>query len=107
MMGIAGILFIVVVVAVVSLGLAFLLDTVAQNVAWQRRALYAALGGSFIPMSLPLVTLLLEIGEGPEMIVPIMGIVVMALILAAVAGFPAAYWLSKRCERARDPDIFK
>lgn len=96
-------LFIVFLVAVLSLGIAFLLDVQLPKMPWKRRALYAALGGATLPMLIPFLVVALEAGGEEEMWIVLVVLFVMTLVLAALVGFPAAYWLSKRRHLAREP----
>lgn len=99
-----GTIFIVVaVVAAFSLGIAFILDTQATKLRWQRRAFYAAFAGATIPALLPITILLLTEGGDPEIWIVLITLLIVALILAAVVGFPITYWFCKRREAARHP----
>ena len=98
-----SILLLIGLVAGLTLGLAFILDTQATGMRWQRRALYAALGGAFVPMVPPFAVILINEGADSEVWIVLLVLLVVALILAAVIGFPTAYWFCKRRDAARNP----
>lgn len=86
-----------------TIGIAFVLDIVAPNRSWKSRAIWAALIASFLPMSLPIITLLSDLGLTSEALVPISALVIGALFIAAVVCFPAAYFFSKKRAAGREP----
>ena len=90
-------------VLALTIGIAFVLDIVAPNRSWKSRAIWAALIASFLPMSLPIITLLSELGLTSEALVPILALVIGALFIAAVVCFPAAYFFSKKRAAGREP----
>ena len=90
-------------VLALTIGIAFLLDIVAPNRSWKSRAIWAALVAAFLPMSLPIVTILSELGFTSEALVPVAGLIIGALFIAAVVCFPAAYFFSKKRAVERGP----
>lgn len=97
-------LFVIFLVAVMSLGIAFLLDVQLPKVSWKRRALYSALGGAGIPMLIPILVVIIEAGGEDELLIVVAALLVLTVVLAALIGFPAAYWLSRRRHLAREPE---
>lgn len=96
-----SLLFGILIVAGFSLGIALILDTQMPKMRWQRRALYAALGGAYIPMLLPIFILLIEVDGSAESMIAIIALLIGGLMLAGIVGFPATYWFCKRREAAR------
>ncbi|MEL6876984.1 MAG: hypothetical protein AAGL68_02665 [Pseudomonadota bacterium] len=94
-------LFGILLVAGFSLGLALIFDTQAPEMRWQRRALYAALGGAFVPLLLPVIVILVAEGLSKETALVVAVLMVMGFILAGIVGFPLTYWFCKRREAAR------
>ncbi len=92
----------ILLVAALSVGLAYILDTQAPNMGWRRRALYAAFGGAFIPTLLPITAVLLAAGdETAALIAGLVGILIGGFMFAGLVGYPVAYWFCKRREKAR------
>lgn len=92
------------VIALLALGFSFILSRVFAKLNWILRSVIAALGAGFIPM-----ISMFMVNEGPSD--SFTYFVVLALIGAIVAGFPAACfftrWLEKRCKPTIDPDAFR
>ena len=107
MIGIFGFFFAIGLVAALSVGVSFFLSTAAPKVAWRKRAILSALVASFIPMSLPIVVLLLGAGLSTEGLVAIISLVIGGVITAALVGYPVAYFYTKRREPPVDVDVFK
>ena len=98
-----GLIVFLAFVLALTIGIAFLLDIVAPNRSWKSRAIWAALVAAFLPMSLPIVTILSELGFISEALVPVAGLIIGALFIAAVVCFPAAYFFSKKRAVGREP----
>ena len=103
MFAIVGLIVLLAFVLALTIGIAFLLDVMAPNRSWRSRAVWAALIAAFLPMSLPIITILSELGFTSEAIVPVAGLIIGALFIAAVVCFPAAYFFSKKRTAGRDP----
>ena len=105
MFAIVGLIVFLAFVLALTIGIAFLLDIVAPNRSWKSRAIWAALIAAFLPMSLPIITILSELGFTSEAVVPVAGLIIGALFIAAVVCFPAAYFFSKKRAAGRpSPD---
>ncbi len=107
MASIAGFLFVIGLVAALSIGVSFLMATTVPKMSWRKRALISALAGSFIPVLLPIVIIFLEVGMITEGLIPLVALVVGGLILAALVGYPTAYFYSKRREPPSELDVFE
>ena len=104
---IGSLLFLASLVALFAFVAAYALDVTAQRVEWRRRALLGALLGGFLPMLLPIAVVLLNSGPLDDIGIIVVVLLFFAVVLAASIGFPVAYWFTRRCERSREPDIFK
>ena len=100
---IASFLIYALIVAAFSTAIAFILDIQAVGMRWQRRALYAALGGSLLPSLLPILFVLLEAGFSEEFWVVLVTLFIGGLFLSAAVGFPITYFFCKRRDAARNP----
>ena len=98
-----GLIVFLAFVLALTIGIAFLLDIVAPNRSWKSRAIWAALIAAFLPMSLPIITILSELGFRSEAVVPVAGLIIGALFIVAVVCFPAAYFFSKKRAVGRGP----
>ena len=107
MVGIAGFLFLIGLVAALSIGVSFLLATTVPKMSWRKRALFSALAGSFIPMLLPIVVIFLEVGMMTGGLISLVALVVGGMILAAIVGYPTAYFYNKRREPPVELDVFE
>ena len=96
MFAIVGLIISLAFCLALTIGIAFLLDIIAPSTSWKARAVWAALIAAFIPMSVPIITVLMGTGFTSEALVPVAPLVVGALFIAAVVCFPAAYFFSKR-----------
>ena len=105
MFAIVGLILSLAFVVALTIGIAFLLDIMAPNRSWKSRAIWSALIAAFLPMSLPIITLLNEVGFAPEAVAPVAALVIGALFIAAVVCFPVAYFfLRKRAARRPSPE---
>ena len=108
MFGIIGLFAGLAFVLALTLGVAFILDIMMPSTPWKTRALWAALIAAFLPMSLPIVSVLAAGGWTTEGFVALGGLVIGALFIAAVVCFPVAYFFSKKRAAARpDPGTAK
>jgi len=96
MFGIIGLVVSLAFVIALTIGIAFLFDVMAPDRSWKARAAWAALIAAFLPMSLPLVTLLSELGFTSEALVPVAALIIGGLFIAAVVCFPVAYFFSRK-----------
>ena len=96
MFAIVGLILSLAFCLALTIGIAFLLDIMASSASWKTRAVWAALIAAFIPMSLPIISILMETGFTSEAVVPVAALVVGALFIAAVVCFPAAYFFSRK-----------
>ena len=103
MFAIVGLFVFLAFVLALTIGIAFLLDIISPNRSWKSRAVWAALVAAFLPMSLPMITILSELGFTSEAVVPVAGLIIGALFIAAVVCFPAAYFFSKKRAVGREP----
>ena len=86
-----------------TVGIAFLLDIVAASTSWKGRSVWTALIAAFVPMSLPIITLLSETGFRSEVVAPLAALVIGALFIAVVVCFPVAYFFSRKRAAGREP----
>ncbi|NCP18756.1 MAG: hypothetical protein GW855_06315 [Erythrobacter sp.] len=108
MFGIVGLLVLLVVVALLAMGFAFILDVTMPRTGWKSRAIAAALLAAFLPMSLPAFIIVFTQGYEPEVAIILAVLSVGTLVLAALVGFPVAYFFSrKRAARRAQPDAAK
>ena len=96
MFGIIGLIVSLAFIVGLTIGIAFMLDIMAPSIAWKKRAMWAALIAAFVPMSLPIITILMGTGFTSVAVVPLAGLVIGTLFIAAVVCFPAAYFFCKR-----------
>ena len=82
---------VVALVALLTLALAFMLSKIAEQMSWKRQALWASGLGAFVPMSLPIAAILFEMWTDAESVLAVLAMLILAIILAAVVGFPTAY----------------
>ncbi len=108
--GLFGLAFIVFFVAVLSLGLAFLLDVSAKKLGLVTRSVIAAILAGFLTMIVP-VAGVLRVVEGETLLVVLMPLLVLGIVLALLVGFPVAYFFGRRRNRVRSepvkPEVFE
>ncbi|MEO1649129.1 MAG: hypothetical protein AAFR32_09965 [Pseudomonadota bacterium] len=104
MASLGSLLFGVLIVGAISLGLAFLLDVAARGLSVVKRSITAGLVGGFLPMSLPLAIVLMESSLEDSFLVALV-LVIMSLIASLLIGFPAAYFFSRKRQKARDEEL--
>lgn len=96
-----GIALLIGLIAGIAVGAAFVLESIRPQIPWKQRAWWAALGGGFIPMLLPLIAIATEGGFSSEGFIAIAAILVAGIIAALLVGFPAAYFFARARESAR------
>lgn len=102
-----GLFFTIAVVAFFAFLAAYALDFRAQRIEWKRRAMLAAVIGASVPLSLATAALWFNAGNNIDWMPVFIRVPVLGIGLTAFVGFPVAYLFTRRCERSREPDIFK
>ena len=91
-------------VAIFSVGIAFWLSTAPRIASVRRRATTSATIAAAILTLVPIVVLATE-AFGNELLIVSVVLSVLAAFMAAVAGFPAAYFASLRFDRRRNHEL--
>ncbi|KWV93194.1 hypothetical protein [Erythrobacter sp. YT30] len=108
--GLIGLLVLVGFVAGIALLLAFVIDLLFSNRSTIGKSLVAAVIAGAIPM-LPAYWTVVALSGPTDPTVALFPLIVGALILALVIGFPFAFFLIRRRSRGRvskiDPEVFE
>jgi hypothetical protein len=96
---IVGILFLVVLTALLSAGCAFMLHVMRPAVEWKRRAFMSALAGAAVPTVLLSLVVLLANGLALDGFVAVVAMFLMGALMGAAVCFPTAYFVTRRMER--------
>ncbi|NMW31650.1 hypothetical protein HKD42_06215 [Altererythrobacter sp. RZ02] len=110
MISVFGILFGVVMIAVLAIGVAFLLDVTLRSVGWKKRSLIAGFVATAVPMMVPIGTILSTASGDGNLVILLLPLIVGIGLMTVLVGFPAAYFFTRRREQNRDaasePKIF-
>ncbi len=105
-----GLIFAGGLVALIAIGMAFLLDVTMPTRSTNFRAILAACVAGFLPMLLPIAAIL-GATEGQSMVIALIPLLIGAVLLALLIGFPVALWFSRKRESSGsgsiDSDTFK
>ena len=108
---ILALLLMVGLVAGLSIGTAFFLDTSGTKLSLHKRAATGAAVGGLLSIILPLVAVLSGANDQIPTWIPVIAVIIMGVTFALLVGFPSAYlFLKKREEKqggAVDPNTFE
>lgn len=108
--GLIGIAFVMAMVSVIALGMAFFLDVAASRLGLVLRSIIAAIVAGALAVAFPIFTVIGAVDD-EALFVVLLPLLILGFVLALVLGFPIAYFFSKRRQRGRDnpiePEIFE